>query len=123
MDQTQQSEPTPPPVSPTPAPAVSASSNQILMGILAYIGILIIIPFLMAKDDSFVKFHIKQALILVIVEIAVWILMSVMWQLWQILELVNLAALVLSIVGIVNVVNHKENELPIVGGLAKNFTF
>ncbi|OGG53049.1 hypothetical protein A3H16_00990 [Candidatus Kaiserbacteria bacterium RIFCSPLOWO2_12_FULL_53_8] len=93
------------------------------MGVLAYLGILIIIPFLMAKDNPFVKFHIKQGLVLVVVELIVWVLGMYMWQLWQVLQLVNLATLVLAIIGIVNVVQGKEKELPLVGSLAKNFTF
>ena len=94
-----------------------------LMGVLAYLGILVIIPFLMAKDDPFVKFHIKQGLLLVIIEIAVWVLGTSMWQLWMFLNLVNLATLVLAIVGIVNVVQGNQKELPLIGSLAKNFTF
>ncbi len=97
--------------------------HKTLMGVLAYLGILIIIPFLMAKDDPFVKFHIKQGLLLVIVEIAVWVLGSSMWQLWMLLNLVNLATLILAIVGIVNVIQGNQKELPLIGSLAKNFTF
>lgn len=97
--------------------------HKTLMGVLSYLGILVIIPFLMAKDDPFVKFHIKQGLLLVIVEIAVMVLRSSMWQLWALLGLINLATLVLSIVGIVNVVQGKQKELPLIGSLAKNFTF
>lgn len=95
--------------------------NATLMGILAYLGILIIVPFLMAKDDPFVKFHIRQGLVLVIIELAIWVLGSISWQFWPLLQLVNLGVLVLAIIGIVNVVNHKEAELPLVGSLAKNF--
>ena len=99
--------------------------HKTLMGVLAYLGILIIIPFLMAKDDPFVKFHIKQGLLLAIVEIVVWVLGMTMfgWQMWQFLQLINLAAIVFSVIGIVNVVQGKEKELPLVGSLAKNFTF
>ena len=97
--------------------------HKTLMGVLAYVGILIIIPFLMAKDDPFVKFHIKQGLLLVIVEIAVWVIGITMWQLWTILSLVNLASLVFSIIGIVNVVQGQQKELPLIGALAHKFTF
>ncbi len=101
----------------------NAPQKNTLMGILAYLGILIIIPFLVAKNDSFVKFHIKQGLLLIIVEIAVWVLGNFMWQLGMLLNLVNLATLVLAIIGIVNVVQGKEKELPLIGSLAKNFNF
>lgn len=95
--------------------------NKTLMAALAYLGILVIIPFLMAKDDPFVKFHIRQGLVLVIIEIGIWVLGMFMWQLWQILQLINLGVLVLAIVGIVNAINHKEVELPLVGSFAHSF--
>jgi len=97
--------------------------QKTLMGILAYLGILVVIPFLMAKDDPFVKFHIKQGLVLVVIELVVWVLGTSMWQLWMILNLVNLATLVLAIVGIVNVIQGKQKELPLVGSFSKYFTF
>jgi len=106
-----------------PPPVHPNLPSKTLMGVLAYLGILIIIPFLIARDDPFVKFHIKQGLLLVIVEIAVWVLGSSMWQLWMLLNLVNLATLVFSIIGIVNVVQGNQKELPLIGGLAKNFSF
>ena len=91
------------------------------MGVLAYLGILVVIPFLLSKDDPFVKFHIKQGLVLVAIELAVWLVGMAMWQLWMILQIVNLGTIVLAIVGIVNVVHHKEQELPLVGQFAKHF--
>jgi uncharacterized membrane protein len=108
-----------------PAHTEHKPEHKKLMGVLAYLGILIIIPFLIAKDDPFVKFHLKQGCVLIVIEAIVWILGMTMigWQLWQLLDIVNLATLILSIIGIVNVVQDKETELPLVGGLAKNFTF
>jgi uncharacterized membrane protein len=100
------------------------STNQKVMAVLAYLGILIIIPFLMAKNDPFVKYHIKQGLVLVVIEIIVWFIGGMMfWQLWQFLQLINLATLILAIIGIVNVINHKESELPLVGQFARHFNF
>jgi hypothetical protein len=52
-------------------PQNAASQDNKLMGILAYIGPLIIVSYLVAKDDPFVKFHIKQGLVLFVIEIAV----------------------------------------------------
>ena len=94
-----------------------------LMGVLAYIGPLIVVSYLMAKDNSFVKFHIKQALVLFIIEVATWFVGGMFYPLWMILNLVNLGILVLAIIGIVNVVQGKEKELPLVGSFAKNFNF
>ena len=36
------------------------------LAILCYFGILLIIPWMMAKDDEFVKFHVKQGLTLLL---------------------------------------------------------
>lgn len=102
---------------------LTKKGNTTLMGVLAYIGILVIIPFLMDKEDPFVKFHIKQGLILVIIEIAASLAASSMWGLWMIFHIINIATLILSIIGIINVVNHKQQELPLIGSLAKHFTF
>lgn len=106
------------------APTASAhgneSNNRMLMGILAYFGILVIIPFIVAKDDPFVKFHIKQGMVLAAIWIGFWVLGMFMWMLYPIISIVNLALLVLSIVGIVNVVQNKEAPLPVVGSLAKH---
>ena len=94
------------------------------MGVLSYLGILVIIPLLVARDDSFVKFHAKQGLVLLIIEIAVWFVLSAfLWQLWMFLQLINLATLILAIIGIVNVVQGKEKELPLVGSLAHMLKF
>lgn len=101
----------------------SNTDNQMLMGILSYIGPLVIVSYLTSKNDPVVKFHIKQGLVLFIIEILFWILMPMLYYLWIILRLINLATIVLSVVGIVNVVNKKQKMLPVVGGLAKYFKF
>ena len=95
------------------------------MGILAYLGILIIIPFLVDKEDPFVKFHIKQGLLLLIIEIIIWAVgySYILWQLWPLIELINLAVLILAIMGIVNVAQGKQKELPLIGSWARSFRF
>ena len=92
-----------------------------LMAILAYIGPLVIVSYIVAKDNSFVKFHIKQALVLFVIEVAIWIIGNIFWQFWFILQIANLAVLVFVIIGIMNVVNGKETELPIIGTFSSYF--
>ncbi len=99
----------------------SPAHNKTLMGVLAYIGPLVIVSYLMAKDDPFVKFHVKQGLVLFVVEIVVWFLSSMFWSLWFILNMVNVALLILAIIGIVNVVNGRQKDLPLVGKFAEHF--
>lgn len=97
--------------------------KNVLMAILAYIGPLVIVSYVAAKEDPFVKFHIKQGLVLLVIEAAVWVLGMMMWRVWPILSIINFATFVLSIVGIVNAMRGKEEDLPIVGKFSKHFLF
>jgi uncharacterized membrane protein len=98
-------------------------SQNKLMGILAYLGILVLIPFFVSKDDQFVKFHVKQGLVLFILWIIVWFLHSMLWELYAVWNLINIAVFIFVIFGIVHVVKGKQKELPFVGQFAKYFTF
>ena len=91
-----------------------------LMGILSYLGPLVIIPLLTAKDDPFVRFHVKQGLVLLIIEAGVWVVSMYMWQFWMIWQLINFGVLVLVVLGIINVAQGQEKELPLVGQFAKS---
>ena len=79
------------------------------------------------KKNSFVKFHVKQGLVLIIFSIIVSIVGSIFWFIpflgWVIMDILNLAILVLAIVGIVNSLNGEKKELPVIGGFASNFKF
>jgi uncharacterized membrane protein len=99
------------------------ASNRKVMAILAYIGPLVIVSYLVAKDDSFVKFHIKQGLVLLTINVVLWVLGTFFWSFWALWRLIDLALLILAIIGIVNAANNHEKELPLVGSLARSFTF
>lgn len=94
-------------------------THKTLMGVLAYLGPLVIIPFLMAQDEPFVKFHIKQGLVLLIISIILWVAHGIAWSLWPIWNLLNLMVFIFAIIGIVNVLRGKEEELPLVGQYAE----
>lgn len=97
--------------------------NGTLMAILAYLGPLVIIPFLTAKGQPFVAFHIKQGLVLFGIEIILWIIDEIMilGPLYLLVSLVNLGLIILTIIGIINVVQKKETELPLIGAFAHKF--
>lgn len=101
----------------------NAHKQNTLMAVLAYIGPLIIVSFIFSKDDPFVKFHIKQGLLLLIGSAIIWILSGTFWQFWMIFNLLNLAIFILAVVGILNVLRGEQKELPFVGYLASNFKF
>ncbi|OGF94685.1 hypothetical protein A2Y47_00725 [Candidatus Giovannonibacteria bacterium RIFCSPLOWO2_12_43_8] len=102
-------------------PQSSAPHDNKLMGILAYLGPFIIVSYIVAKDDPFVKFHIKQGLVLFVIEVAVWFIGRMFWPFWMILNIVNLSVLILAIIGIVNAAHGEEKELPVVGKYSSHF--
>ena len=107
---------------PAPNNAQGPQKNT-LMAVLSYLGILVLIPFFTTKNDPFVKFHIKQGLVLLIVEVVISIIAHVVWVLWPLWNLANLATLILAIIGIVNAAKGREKELPWIGHWAAKFTF
>ncbi|HVM77198.1 MAG TPA: DUF4870 domain-containing protein [Candidatus Paceibacterota bacterium] len=95
-----------------------------VMAIFAYLGILIVIPFLTdAKGDPFVKYHIKQGLALLIFEAIGWVIGMIPFLGWLVVWIFSVISVVLIVMGVVNVVNGQEKELPLVGRYAKNFSF
>ena len=94
-----------------------------LMAVLAYIGPLIIVSYMLAKHDAFVKFHIKQGLLLLIGEVATWMIAMTIWVLFPLLQLVNIAILVFAVIGIIRAAKGETKELPLIGHFAHNFHF
>jgi uncharacterized membrane protein len=105
-------------------PAPAAAKKNVGMAILAYLSILVIVSYLVAKDDSFVKYHVRQGLVLFAIEIAAWLVghFVFFYPLWALLQLVNLGVLILAIVGIVNAAQGAEKPLPLVGHFADSFS-
>lgn len=99
-----------------------------LLAALSYLGIFIIIPYLVDKENPFVKFHIKQGLVLFIINLAVSVISFVSTMAaFTMAEfagaIISIAAFVLSVIGIINVIKGEEKELPLVGHFASRFTF
>ena len=106
--------------------------NNKAMGVLAYLGILVLVPIFAAKESKFARYHANQGLVLALAEIAFAIVYSILtgiltaillgtgaWGLWSVittlLGLVWLVFLALAIIGIVNAVNGKMKDLPVIG--------
>lgn len=97
-----------------------------VMGVLAYLSWLVLIPIFAAPKSKFARFHANQGLVLAITEIIYSIVYGILsaviyaisWRLGfivSIIGLVGLVFLVLSILGIVNAANGKAKELPMIG--------
>ena len=100
-----------------------------LMAVLSYLGILVLVPILAAKDSPFAKFHATQGLNLLIVSVA-WSIVSgiigailgaigvtFLSVLWSIITwLVSIVIFLTMVIGILNAAQGKAKELPVIGG-------
>jgi len=105
-----------------------AEKNKIF-GILAYLGILCLVPILAVKDSPFAKYHANQGLVLFLVEVVLWITLAVIsgiaWTILpsslffivSILQLIYLGPLALLVIGIINAAQGKCVPLPVIGGI------
>ena len=119
--------PTPVPV-PTPEPAAATQATlggetfeftkTTILASLSYVGPLVVVPYLTEKENPFVMFHIKQGLVVLILDLILWVAGWYLGFLGPILSLVNFGLMVLSIIGIVYALQKKEKELPLVGSFA-----
>lgn len=84
------------------------------------------------KKNSFVKFHVKQGIILLIAELLWALLISALfWPLviislgtfLPIFGLLRIIPVVWIIIGILNVLNNKQTILPLIGKYAKKLGF
>ena len=107
-----------------------SNKNANLCAILAYLFVGIVWYFVddKMKKDKFVKFHVKQGIVLMIAwilwSVAVSILYSLtMFLLTPIITILYLVPWVFVVLGIINALNNKEKELPIIGEYAKKLTF
>ncbi|MBP5303388.1 MAG: zinc-ribbon domain-containing protein [Clostridia bacterium] len=102
----------------------SNDSNDKLYAVLAYFGILVLVPILAAKDSKFARFHANQGLVLFIADIALVIFQSIVkhipyigWILTLFSSLALIAVGVFAIIGIVYAVKGEEKDLPIIGSI------
>ncbi len=109
--------------------------NNKIMAVLAYLGLLWLIPFFGCKQSRYAQYHCKQGLTLLLAEIAYTIISVVLSALiktrhyvygiyvgsytpgWlsTVLWLVAIPIFVLAILGIINAASGKAKELPVIG--------
>ncbi len=101
-------------------------SNKV-MAVLAYIGLLFLVPLLAAPQSRYARFHTNQGLVLFIFDIAGGIVIGVLSAILIfvpvagpiiasiISAVIGIGIFVLMILGIVNAATGKAKELPIIG--------
>jgi uncharacterized membrane protein len=103
-------------------PVAVNSSNDTLMGVLAYLGILALIPYFVKDQSPFVRYHAVRGMNLFILELIAGVACGILTAGLPIIGtilgwLVSIAGLVLSIFGIINVANKEKKDLPVIGGI------
>jgi uncharacterized membrane protein len=115
--------PPPPPTGTTPPGAVSP--NRGIMLVLAYLGILAVIPLVVEKNDPEVQWHAKHGLVLFVAEIILAVVIGiithvmpfagcVLWMIWPLV-------LILHVVMIVKAVNGQRLLIPGISEFADRF--
>jgi len=102
------------------------NENGKLVAILAYllVGIVWFFADENLKKDENAKFHVKQALVLLIVSIGGSIVLSLIPIIsWILLPFFGLGTCALGIIGIINAANGHRKELPFIGAYARKLKF
>jgi len=94
------------------------------MAIIAYI--LFFVPLLTdAKDDPFVKYHVRQGLVLFITAIIVWIIDRFLFLIpvigWGLTYLLGFFMLTLFIIGVIHAAGGQQKPLPLIGKFSEKF--
>lgn len=119
-----------PMIEPPKTPQQDVEQNKV-MAVLAYVGILVLIPILAAKESKFARFHANQGLILLITGVAFSIFVPVVIKIVAFISYVLagivgialgialvlawLLLFVLAIIGIINAVKGEFKQLPLIG--------
>lgn len=107
--------------------ANDVAQNKV-MGILAYLGFLCLVPIFAAKNSPYARFHANQGLVLFIAEIAygiVYGILAVVFAFIPVIGLIVIALLGLAsivfvvflVIGIMNACSGEPKKLPIIGGI------
>ena len=103
-----------------------AQDNK-LMGILAYLNLLVLVPIFAAKESPFARFHANQGLILLIATYAGYFALAILAALLAIISykfvaiirivysLFGICVLVFVVLGIINAAKGEMKELPFIG--------
>lgn len=89
------------------------NANKV-MGVLAYLGILVLIPIFAAKGSKFARFHANQGLILLILEIVIYAACRFV-GLYTLMGLLDLVVFIFALIGIINAAKGEAKPLPLIG--------
>ncbi|MCR5692080.1 MAG: hypothetical protein K6G62_07665 [Eubacterium sp.] len=98
-------------------------------GILAYLGILFLVPMLGAKESQYARFHANQGFVLFIAEIIAGIAVGILSAILGLIPVLgglmagilttalSVGSLCLMVIGIINACSGEPKKLPVIGGI------
>ena len=98
-----------------------------VMAILAYLGILVLVPIFAAPQSKFARYHANQGLILFIASICCYVAVSILTKVFYSISfflgglisilavVVYVGILVFAVIGIINAAQGKCKPLPVIG--------
>ena len=92
-----------------------------LWAVVAYLGILFVLPLLLKKDSEYAQYHSRQGLVLFISAVIWGIVSAVPFIGWFIIMPIGRFFFVLWLIGIVNALSGKAKPLPLIGRLGEKF--
>lgn len=108
--------------------AEDIAQNKV-MGIFAYIGLLVLVPIFAAKGSKWARWHANRGLVLLIAEVAVAFTLSLLgmipyvgWIFWVLESLCYVAFCLLIVFGIVTAAKGKAKAFPLVGSIFEKIT-
>lgn len=114
---------------PPPPSGAAASSNQTVMFVLSYLGLLALIPWLVEKNDPEVQWHAKNGLVFTVFMIICWFVTMVIavvpilgWIVAAVAMLVlPLGWLIFAIMGIVKATQGQRFVVPVLSDFVEKF--
>lgn len=96
---------------------VDVDENKLLAA-LSYVGVLVLVPLLVKRDDPFVRWHAKQGLVLLM-----GMVVAVMAAAWVSVvgNVLFLVLLIVAVVGLVQALLGRRWKIPIIGQIADSF--
>lgn len=85
------------------------------VAILAYLGLLFLVPLFAAKDSPFARYHVNQGILLFVVQTIGVAATQIPYAGWIAGALVNVFTTALLVIGIINAFKGEAKELPIIG--------
>lgn len=98
----------------TPPEDKDITENKIF-AMLAYIGILFLVPLLVAKKSSFARFHTNQGFVLFLCWVGVAVISWIPFLGWLVAGLGSIFLLILSVMGLLGAYKGHMHPLPFIG--------